>query len=155
MAQNTNSAAFAKETEDLHRELEEEMQRIAQMSEDEIIADLVASSKLRSPESEMWLDEIGSCKDQTMEQILWPEGAPSDHAEIDKEEGMLAYHKKNGFVLEKNLGCVLLGTYLGPYGPSERRCESGGVHECRHLTTNEFGGQMIVLKEPFYSVEHI
>ena len=92
-----------------------------------------------------------------MEQILWPEGAAAEHAAPSDQQqvDILDQHRKTGFVLEKELlTCVLVGTYLGPYGPTERRCESGGVHECRHLKTSDFGGQ-IVIREPFYSVEHI
>jgi hypothetical protein len=153
MSQNTNSAAF---DETFLRELEEELQRIAEKSDDEILADLIASSKRRDPESDKLYLQMGSCKDQTFEQITGLEESAEHTASIDQQQAdFLNEHAAAGFVREKELKCVLLGTYLGPYGPSERRCESGGTHECRNLATNSFGDGKIVMKEPFFSVAHI
>jgi hypothetical protein len=155
MAQNTkNAAAIAEEREAIIRHVDEYMAKIKFQTDEEILAGIVAASKAPNSESDKMMLEKEVCTSDEEFESIWPQAehaAPSDQQQVD----LLDQHRKTGFVLEKELGCVLLGTYLGPFGPTLRSCDSG-LHECRHLKTSEFGdGGQIVIREPFYSVEHI
>jgi hypothetical protein len=95
--------------------------------------------------------ETEVCTFEELYSILCPQAehaGPSDH-EVD----LLDQHKKRGYVLETDLVCTLVDN-VGTFGGNLRRCESG-VHECRHLKTSDFGGGRIVIRQQFYSINHM